>query len=223
MKLLKGKHPLIYAVIVSNGVSLALFGLRVSVTRNDQYWFLFWNLVLAWVPLVIVVILLRMLKKQSWREPSSVAISILALSFLPNSFYVISDLIHLQDTGDIGVLYDSVLFMSIIMNGFFAGMTSVYLVHKALLKRLNYKLAHLTIGGIFLSTSFAIYLGRSLRWNTWDIVAHPFGVLYDVSERIINPLSHPQVIGTTFTFFLLLSSTYAVLWYAARYLEASKK
>lgn len=206
------QRGVVQALLLSNLVSIVLFGLRILVTKNTEYWFLFWNLLLAWVPVLMVWLLLRTLKRHSWREPLPVLLTLLWLGFLPNSFYLMSDLIHLRSTGDIGLLFDVVLFLSCIWNGAAAGMLSIVWVHRAILQRKSVLAATSLISVILLIASFAIYLGRTLRWNTWDVLVNPAGVLFDVSERVINPLAHPQVIVTTLTFFALLGSVYLVIW-----------
>lgn len=200
------------ALLISNLVTVVLFLLRVIVTKDMRYWFLFWNLLLAWVPVFLAWLLIKQLKKQRWSDPLPLLLTLLWLVFLPNSFYLMSDLIHLKNTGEIGLLYDAVLFLSCIWNGAVAGMLSIYWVHKALLQRRTARFASLIVGATFLLTSIAIYLGRNLRWNTWDILANPAGLLFDVSERVINPLAHPQIFVTSLTFFVLLSSMYYVIW-----------
>jgi uncharacterized membrane protein len=219
---LSARNGLIYALLASNGVSLFLFLVRVLGTNTERYYFLFWNLILAWVPLAAVLLLLKQLKTASWRQPVPILLTFIFLAFLPNSFYIISDLIHLQSTAEVGVLFDTVLFMSIIWNGLAAGMISIYLVHKQLIKRLPADISHLIVGILFFLVSFAIYLGRSLRWNTWDILLNPFGIVFDVSDRVINPLAHPQVFVTSVTFFLLLGSMYVVCWQMAKALTTDK-
>lgn len=214
---------LIYALLASTGVSVFLFLLRVWATNTDRYWFLFWNLILAWVPFFLTLLLLKQLKSASWKQPLSILISAAILLFLPNSFYVISDLIHLQNTGEIGILFDAVLFVSIIFNALIAGMMSIFLVHRELIKRLPRDIAHMVVGVVFLLVGFAIYLGRSLRWNTWDILFNPLGIVFDVSDRLINPIAHPQVFLTTATFFLVLSSLYFVLWQIVSTLTTKKR
>lgn len=212
MKALSQRQSLVRALIVSNAVSLILFGLRVVGTDNTQYWFLFWNLLLAWVPVLLAWLLVRSLKDRSWKEPLPMVLTFLWLGFLPNSFYIMSDLIHLKNTGEIGLLFDSVFFLSFIWNGGVAGMLSLVWVHKAILSRRSAHFATLLITITLMLTSFAIYLGRSLRWNTWDLLVNPAGLLFDVSERFINPLAHPQLFVTTLTFFALLGSMYLVIW-----------
>lgn len=206
---------IVSAILISNGVSVLLFILRVIGTSNSTYWFMFWNLFLAWVPLGFAWILNRELKTKSWRQPLPVGLTLLWLLFLPNSFYMISDLVHLQSTGDIGILFDVVLFMSFIWNGILGGFLSMGIIHRALVRRTERLNAHLLMSGVVLINSFAIYLGRTLRWNSWDVVANPGGLLFDVSERVINPLGHPQAFVTTATFFLLLGSIYLVAWQLA--------
>jgi uncharacterized membrane protein len=69
---------------------------------------------------------------------------------------------------------------------------------------------------VLAASSCGIYLGRVLRWNSWDVVAHPqwmAGVLHDV---VLHPLSHPRPLALTglLTSFLLVS--YLVLYLVAR-------
>lgn len=202
---------LVKALVVSNGVSLLLFAIRVWGTDNFRFGFLFWNLALAWMPLLLATMLVRSLQKHRWQWQNSVLV-LLWLGFLPNSFYIISDFVHLRVTGEVNILFDIVLFSSIIFNAYVFGFMSLYLVHKELLRRMRARTAHVTIGLILLGCSFAIYLGRYLRWNTWDVVAHPVGLLFDVSDRFINPAAHPETFSTTIIFTLLLGSIYYVIY-----------
>ena len=55
-------------------------------------------------------------------------------------------------------------------------------------------------------------LGRYLRWNTWDVVINPMGLIFDVSDRIINPGSYTLTFVVTGVFYVLLGSTYAVIY-----------
>jgi uncharacterized membrane protein len=215
-------NGVIRALLVSNFVSVMLFGLRVLGGHNERYWFLFWNLLLAWIPLFIVWQLIQQLNKHAWREPIPVGLTLLWLGFLPNSFYLISDLVHLQSTAEIGVLFDAVLFMSCIINGLVAGIISLLLVHQEILRRRGPEVARTLIALAILGTSYAIYLGRSLRWNTWDVLLNPPGLLFDISDHVIKPLDHPQVFVTTATFFLLIGSLYWVVWEFVKVLKSRR-
>ncbi len=206
-----GQQRLVRWLLLSNGVSVLLFALRVVGADSYRYWFLLWNLALAWVPLIFVTLLVARLKHTRWFDGWNMTLGALWLLFLPNSFYLLSDLIHLHTTGEIGLLYDSVMFLSFIVNAFIGGYISVYLMHRALLRRLSAARARNVIIGAFLLCGYAIYLGRAMRWNSWDVLIHPADILFDTSEVILYPFSHLQVVVTTGSFFLLLSITYGVL------------
>lgn len=211
----------IAALICAQAVSVFLLLARAVDAGNPRYHFLIWNLVLAIVPLVLSVWLRKRLLRSSWLKWQNLVITGLWLLFLPNSFYLITDLIHLHQTYEVNIYYDIVMFMSFILSGLITGFMSLYLVHEALSGRVRRRDAHLVVSGVLLAVSFAIYLGRFLRWNTWDVFLHPAGVLFDVSEQFIDPTS-PSAFVTTFSFFLLLGSTYMVGWNVAAYARAGR-
>jgi len=111
------------------------------------------------------------------------------------------------------------MMMSFIINGLILGYISIYIVHVQLLKKLNSRMMLVFLAFVFLANGFAIYLGRYLRWNTWDIIINPFGILFDLSERVVNPVLHIQTYVVTLTFFVLLSSTYAVIYQLTKVLS----
>ncbi len=212
-----GKYSgLIWSLFLANGVSLLLFALRVIDSGSTRYWFLIWNLVLAWLPLVFAVVLVKRLATKRWLEPVNILLSIAWIVFLPNSFYLVSDLIHLQTNPDVSVLYDAVLFTSFIFNGFLSGFISLYLVHQELLKRLSSKAVNFVIAGVLLACSFAIHVGRVLRWNTWDIFLHPSGLIFDVSEQVVNDAAQSRAFVTTLSFFLMMGGMYIAIWQFAK-------
>ncbi|MFO0920629.1 MAG: DUF1361 domain-containing protein [Candidatus Saccharimonadales bacterium] len=207
---------LINSLLIANGVSILLFILRVIDSGGFRYWFLLWNLLLAWLPLVFALTLTLRLKTTRLKDTVNILLIILWLGFLPNSFYLVSDLIHLQITAEVSVLYDAVLFMSFIMNGFISGYLSVYFVHTALIKRLGVQTAHYFIGFVFLLCGFAIYLGRVLRWNSWDLFLHPTSIAFDVSEQVVNQAAQSRASVTTLSFFILTGGMYLALWQLVR-------
>jgi len=196
-------------------VSVVLFLARSAEASNPRYWFLLWNAVLGALPLGFAWWLHLRLQTMRWLRWQNVLLTFLWLSFLPNSFYIVSDLIHLHQTGEVSLLYDAVMFTMFIVNGFFAGFISVFLIHAQLLRRIPAAIAHSLIGGVFLLSGFAIYLGRMLRWNSWDIFLHPAAILFDVSNQFITP-ANQGLFGTTLSVFLLLSSTYVIAWFLVK-------
>lgn len=222
-KSLERNYRLLEALLISNGVSLLLFALRSAESQTDRYWFMIWNLFLAWIPLGLAWWLVIRLRTSRWLSLPNIALTALWLGFLPNSFYMVSDLIHLHETGEVSLLYDVVMFTSFIFNGLVAGFSSLFIVHRELIKRFALEKAHTAVALILLACGFAIYLGRSLRWNSWDVLINPAGLLFDVSDRFVNPGAHPQAFVTTATFFLLISSIYLVTWRLMDAIKPNKK
>ena len=57
---------------------------------------------------------------------------------------------------------------------------------------------------------FGIYLGRFLRWNSWDLVKNIESVFDDIFQRIIYPGDHRTTWVFTFLFGTLLNILYIV-------------
>jgi uncharacterized membrane protein len=202
----------IAALLLSSGVSLGLYayGIWRNQAANDSY--LLWNLFLAWLPLVFALQLAHRLKHKLWSSWECLTLSVLWLLFLPNSFYLVSDFIHLQEGPRPDILYDAVMFTAFIYTGVILGFTSLYLVHLQLRRRLSPRLAAIWVGVTLFLCSVAIYIGRDLRWNSWDVVTNPGGLLFDVSDRLQRFSDYPHMLVTISAFFVLLASVYNVLW-----------
>lgn len=217
------KRPYISARVklgLALGVSsLASVGLYlVGAWSNHDYAFSYlpWNLMLAWVSLCITLWLEHTIHQRLWSSWYALIVTGLWLLLLPNTFYMISDFVHIQEVNRVDLLYDVVMFASFIFNGLFLGLISLYVVHWELARRVSNRMAGTFIGIIIFTCSFAIYIGRELRWNTWDVLTNPSSVLFDVSDRVLNPREHPKAFTTTLSFFVLLGSMYLVLWRIAK-------
>jgi uncharacterized membrane protein len=203
-------------------VSVVLLLIRVFATDSLWFTFMVWNLFLAWLPLLFALGLRVNLANKPWLHWQNIGLTFLWLGFLPNSFYLMSDLIHLQSSGGTSIMYDIAMLCSFIFNGLLLGYISTYIVHARLLTRVKQASAHSLIGLVFLACGFAIYLGRYLRWNTWDVLVNPTGLLFDLSERVVDPFIHAQTYITTLVFFVVIASTYAVLFELVSMVQRNK-
>lgn len=216
------KKGLFWALLISSGVSVGLFVARMSGSASTRYSFLVWNLFLAWVPLGLALLLKKRLALTSWSTSINILVTLLWLGFLPNSFYIVSDFVHLKATGEVSIFYDAAMMTSFAFNGIVLGYMSLYIMHRQIYKRIKAVDAHIVAAAVLLLCSFAIYLGRYLRWNTWDVLVNPAGLLFDVSDRLVNPVAHPQTFTTTITLFVLLGSMYLVSWNLVGFLRKDK-
>jgi uncharacterized membrane protein len=195
-----------------NGVCILLFIVRVLATGTFRYFFVPGNLALAWLSLAFAWLLVNQLKVRRWLSWQNLSLSILWLIFLPNSWYVLTDFIHVKPTGEVSQLYDIVLISNLVICGFIAGFASLYLVHLQLRKRLGERVSAELVAAIILVSSFAIYLGRALRWSSWDVVTDPGGIILNVSDRILDPFGYPRALNITGLFFVTLGSIYLAIW-----------
>jgi uncharacterized membrane protein len=210
-------------LLLASGVSVLLFAYGAYRNRSWEFVYLIWNLFLAWVPLLFAAWLVIVLRRKRWSSWGAIGISLLWVVFLPNSFYMVSDFIHLQEVPRVDVLYDAVMFTSFIFVGVALGLTSLYLVHVQFRRRFSRLESTLWLILIFLLCGFAIYLGRDLRWNSWDILTNPGGLLFDISDRLLHPRAYPQMFLTTGTFALLIGTMYIMTWKAAQLLRQGVK
>jgi uncharacterized membrane protein len=205
----------ILALAMLSLADIVLWVVRSVLTGTNRYSFIIWNLVLAWISPVIALLLVRSLRHYRWLSGQCLILTVLWLGFLPNTWYVLTDFIHISPTGEISQLFDIVLISLLVFIGFTLGFASLFLVHRELLRRKSELTSYLLIELAILAASFAIYIGRDLRWNTWDVITNP-GVIINVSDKIIDPFGSPRVINVTGLFFILISLIYLAFWIITR-------
>lgn len=193
-------------------LSVGLYWGRVFATGTGHLAFLNWNLILAWLPLWFAWWLASTLKTRRWYSANAVILTLFWLMFLPNSFYIVTDFIHLKPGTGISLLYDVILIMSFTLTGLLLGCMSVFILHKELIRRVSKRRVLDILGSVFLLSGFAIYLGRNLGYNSWDLLANPFGILLDVSDRIASPDVYGSMYSTTLLFFVFISAVYAAFY-----------
>ena len=180
----------------------ALFLIRVRLSGNYYFGFMLWNLFLAALPLVFALLLPR-------SRHFSRAIPVLAiwLLFFPNAPYVLTDLIHLRQRAGVPLWFDLLLLISFALTSLWIGFHSLRLVQRWIACHCGPRLGWITVLVVMPLTGFGIYLGRVLRWNSWDIVTRPLSLFGDIASMVVNPAAHRDVWLFTFGFgfFLLLA------------------
>ncbi len=209
---LSARKRVVLGLVGLSLVSVMFLVVQIVKTSSTQYWYLTWNLFLAWIPLILTGVLLRLLRTRLWSQWLPALVTFAWLIMLPNTFYMISDFIHIKEMPNAELLYGVVVFTSFIFTAALIGFSSLYVVHAELRRRLGHQVSSVLVAIILLACSFAIYLGRDLRWNSWDILINPAGILFDVTDRLVHPLGHPGILTTTLSFFILLGSLYIVGW-----------
>lgn len=181
---------------------------RIIWTTESTYLFLNWNLFLAFVPWALSSLLIVFPKLQS--RPLLV-FGVLGswLLFFPNAPYILTDLFHLRLHGNaMPSWFDLILILSFAWTGLIFGFTSLWDIEKVLQKYMKPIYIPILSSALLFLCSFGIYLGRYLRWNSWDIIRQPLALVYDVSNRFINPIEHPRAWGLTIFMGVMLNMMY---------------
>ncbi len=220
LRFIERKHyPVVISLCIALVICLAMISINAITSKSTYYFYLPYNVFLAFISPFFAIILANKLKTQPWLKTSNLILTFLLLVFLPNSFYMITDLIHVQDIISIDVLYNIIFTNLAIFIGLVAGFASLYIFHVEVLKRMYYKYAHMIIAVLIIVVSFAIYLGRYLRWNSWDIVLNPSGILFDTSDTLIHPSIHPSFLPIMFAFSFTIGAMYLVIWQFIKYFK----
>lgn len=191
---------------------LSVFCFLLSVFRilySDTFHFIFlnWNLFLAFVPWFLTSILIIKPKFQKFKILIFIVLLVWLL-FFPNSPYILTDLFHLKHQSSMPIWFDLILILSFAWTGLLFGFFSLMDIEMILGKFFKKKIIIL-ISILFLFIgSFGVYIGRYLRWNSWDILKEPFLIFYQISDKIINPLNNLNTWGMTLFLGLFLSIIY---------------
>jgi len=197
-------------------VSVGMWLVGAINNHSLNYWYLNLNLFLAWLPIIFAGWLILSLRQRPWLSWRPLLLTVLWLGFLPNSFYLVTDFIHLQDVIRVNPLYYSIMFETFVVNGLLIGFLSLYLVHVQLLRRTSARAAASLIGLTLLICSFAVYLGRDLRLTSFDLVANPVSVLFSATDPFVRPASHIAAFTLTLAVFVFIGTFYFVAWQLLR-------
>jgi len=188
---------------------VALLAARVWRSGDLTYAFLIWNLGLAVVP-ALAALLFGALSQARTRLPSFAAF-VVWLCFLPNAPYIVTDFVHLRSRPPLPVWFDFVLLASYAATGLLLGYASVADVQVALARRYGPRLSAWVASGSLFLCGFGVYLGRVLRWNSWDIVTAPLPLARVIAHRLVDPLAHPMMLAVSVSYGMALVLGYTVL------------
>ena len=185
--------------------SMLLTLVRVFVTGSSMFLFLWWNLFLAFIPWSIATLVRVRQIRNRW------ILSILLICwvvFFPNAPYILTDLVHLQNNRGAPLWFDMMLILSFGFAGMLYGFVSLHLLETRFLRTLSRLWSTVVSVGLIYLACFGIYLGRFLRWNSWDLVDDPGRVMSDIFVRVADPFAHRETWGFTLLFGTFLSLVY---------------
>lgn len=208
--LYRGKTEIQRLLFIPVMFGFLLLLVRTVYTGQPTFLFLVWNLFLAFVPYFFsYTVTLRV----AWIESNwkFALVFIVWLLFIPNSFYMITDLFHLYDSFSVPRWYDLLLIFCFAWNALMMGILSVRHMEKIIQTRWAYRTEWLFIYPIMLLNAFGIYIGRYLRYNSWDVISNPFGLMADTGHILLHPISFKNAWAMVLVFSFFLSILYVTL------------
>lgn len=214
---------LLAVLILSSALSVTLWVARAWYSDTRYYRFLNWNLLLAWAPLALAFLLWRLDRRGGGRLLMPLVFGSWLL-FLPNSPYLMSDLIHLDPRDNVPLWYDAIMLFSYAWNGLILGFISLWIVQQLATRWFGRLAGWVLVALTLTATGFGIYLGRFQRWNSWDVLVDPLGMVKQVLVYMLNPLDYPRTVGVTLLFggFLMVAYLTLTLLPAALRTEKAK-
>lgn len=197
----------------------ALPVMATAYTGHMVYFFLGWNLFLALIPY-----LLTHLPERTGLGKAPLPLFLIWfgvwLLFIPNSFYILTDLYHLGETSHVPGWFDLLILLSYAWVALVLGILSVRQMEKAIAVRWPMISGPLFVYPIMFLNAWGVYLGRYLRFNSWDVVTTPFSLIQDITNLLLHPVAHRYAWGMVAGFSLFMTLVYEMLKRMSRKLSS---
>lgn len=201
---------IVLALLAASALSVGTLELRIQRTGDPYYRFLLWNLFLAWVPLVFAIAALA----RACRRADLLVVVLLFfwLLFFPNAPYVLTDFVHLSERPSAPLWYDALMLSAFAWTALLLGFGSLYLVQTIVRQVVGFAWSWLIVVAALALGSFGVYLGRFMRFNSWDALLRPRRVADVISSQLENPFQHPRMAAALVALTAFLCVGYLVLY-----------
>lgn len=199
------------SLLLASTLCMALVAVRGFYSQKLGFISFLWNLFLAWVPVMTAVPIYAMCARQSKRRLLIAGLAVLWFLFFPNAAYIITDIQHLHLRPGVPYWFDMIMIMSFALTGWFLGYFSLYLLQEVVRGWLGRAASWIFALSMLGLSSFGIYLGRFLRWNSWDALLAPLATISDAA-RVAHPVNNPQALAFSATFFAFSLVCYLIVY-----------
>lgn len=201
MKNVKQSTKILAAAIL---FQLGLLVFRWIYTKELTFGFYPWNTFLAIVPLFFSTKLL----KQTKLNISAIICLLGWLLFFPNAPYLVTDIFHFGEHQVVPLWFDLVIVLLGAWNGILLAIKSLLQVEQFFSKLYSGNWLSFIMATIFLLTGYGVYIGRYLRFNSWDIVTAPVELFSTSLKHVMNPFSYTHLWAFTIVFSFMLCLMY---------------
>jgi uncharacterized membrane protein len=195
----------------ASALCLALELVRELRVGAFDFRFLVWNLILAWIPLVLALLVYDRYRRGTPLVRLAPAL-VLWLLFMPNAPYIFTDFVHLSAASPAPLWFDGVELSAFAWTGMLLGFVSLYLLHAVTRHRFGTPAGWVGVLTVLALVSAGVYLGRVKRWNSWDLLTQPGSRLAQLHAHLADPASLGRAFGATLALTTLLALAYLVFY-----------
>lgn len=197
------------ALVFASVASVSMVVVRGFYTgQHFGYKFLLWNLLLAWIPAVFAFVTYRF-HVRGHRHNFLFALGVLVwFLFFPNAPYIVTDFVHLEHRPPVPVWFDLLMIASFAWTGLCLGYLSLYLMQEVARARFGRWASWVFVVVMLAVGSVGVYAGRVLRWNSWDVLRHPSGLLHQGLDLAEEPTGQLGIVAFACVLFLFLLTSY---------------
>lgn len=196
---------LIVSLAATTALTVVLGVTDPAAPLSYPTWFLIWNLFLAWIPMVFAAGFAAA-HRRGWLLPLGLG----WLAFLPNSPYLVTDLVHLGEGVE--------LWRHVLQYGFAAwtgillGVVSMRMVHNRIEREYGAVYGWVAVAASVALCSIGVVIGRFARWNSWDLVIRPDAVMATTFEWVRSPFAYVQSTGVALAVAAFFGLAYLTVW-----------
>jgi uncharacterized membrane protein len=199
-------------------ICVLLVAARIAYSDSVRYINLVWNLFLAWIPFVLAYLAHAF----SWKKKLLYFVlpitTFLWLIFFPNAPYILTDLQHLvKESFSAPLWYDVIILIWFSWTGLLLGLISLYLMHDIVQRTFGRWPGWAFVLFVSGLSSFGVYLGRFVRFNSWDLLNGPKEIVVTILGLAIDPSM--RLIAFTILFAVFYLFVYLTLYSFAHLLQ----
>jgi uncharacterized membrane protein len=199
-------------LVAASVFSVLLERTHTLVNGSQDYPFLNFNLALAWIPLLAALAASVARRNRITFFLVMPLCTVLWLMFFPNAPYLLTDFQHLSFSyGSSPVWLDVILLIWFAWTGLLLGIASLYLMQEIVTRAFNREVGWIFAIVAVILSSVGVYLGRFLRWNSWDLLQDPLSIARDMYGIVRHPLANLPTYVFTILFTLLFLFIYVTI------------
>lgn len=206
--MIKNISPLEKMLSLSILFTMVLLFTRYYYVREWTYGFYVWNTFLAVLPLLFS----RALVKMGKRNFKALVLLGCWLAFFPNAPYIITDLFHYKAEPPVPQWFDLLLVTTAAWNGLLLGIISLMHIEQYLSAHFKAGWVKLMVLVSFVLCGYGVYIGRFLRFNSWNVITQPEKLIYTIAHHLFKPQEHIS----TWSFTILFGGMFGIIYFTLK-------